>query len=401
MARPTEGILRRLAAGTAGIGRVRRPASPTAPAFDLTYVRRGPRGAVPVVVVPGGPGLASVLPYRGFRAQAARRGLDVVMVEHRGVGLSRTGLDGRVLPPSAMRISAVLDDIAAVLDHERIPSAYLVGSSYGSYLAAAFSARYPDRVTGMLLDSALQSTQDLALERRTIRALFWESDEPEAQAIRHLIAQGADERRLLGVVRAAYELGGTAVLCELLAHRLRHRRGAVWAALDAYAGRGEAIAHVPYVYEFDAVGTIAFRELHYGAPPDGLPLDPALTYQPLVDRFPAFAGEPFDLPALTAGFDGPMVLLAGDRDLRTPAAIAERTAAAARDAMLVTIANGHSALETHPLALLHATCRLIGGEQRRLPGEAAVLDGMPRRSLTARAPELLSAGLRLERLLRR
>ncbi len=42
---------------------LRRPGADGAPAFDLAYVRSGPRGATPVVVIPGGPGLASVLPY--------------------------------------------------------------------------------------------------------------------------------------------------------------------------------------------------------------------------------------------------------------------------------------------------------------------------------------------------
>ena len=51
---------------------LRRPASGAAPAFDLSYVRSGPRGATPVVIIPGGPGLASVLPYRGLRRRAAR-----------------------------------------------------------------------------------------------------------------------------------------------------------------------------------------------------------------------------------------------------------------------------------------------------------------------------------------
>ncbi|MDF2993630.1 MAG: hydrolase, partial [Microbacterium sp.] len=111
------------------VARVRRPATEETPAFDLTYVRSGPRGATPVLVIPGGPGLASVVPYRGLRRWAARGGLDLIMVEHRGVGRSRTGLDGRPLPPAAMRVTAVLDDLAAVLDAEAIDRAVIVGSS--------------------------------------------------------------------------------------------------------------------------------------------------------------------------------------------------------------------------------------------------------------------------------
>ena len=397
MARVVDGLLGAAAKRTRGLARVRRPATERAPAFDLTYVRAGPRGGTPVVIVPGGPGLAAVLPYRGMRRMAARRGLDVIMVEHRGVGLSRRDTAGQDLPPSGMWVDDVLDDIAAVLDRENVSTAYIVGSSYGSYLASGFGVRHPDRVAGMLLDSALQSTRDLALERARVRGLFWDGDDATTRVVRQLVESGADERTLLDVMRAAYELCGPALTLRMLRRRLRGRRDPVWTALDAYAGRGAAIPRIAHVYDFDLAGVIAFRELDYGAAPDGLPLDPALTYAPLADRFPPFAGEPFDLPAETPGFPWPMVLLCGDRDLRTPPAIAECVATTAQDAVLVTIENGHSALETHPVALLHAVERLVAGEQARLPGETTLMNRMPRRGLAARFPALLSAVSRLER----
>lgn len=396
MGRANDRLLRATAVRTHGLRRVRRPATATTPEFDLAYVRTGPTAGIPILLIPGGPGLASVLPYRGLRRRAARQGLDVIMVEHRGVGLSRTDTRGADLPFDAMRVTDVLDDLAAVLDREGVHSAHVVGSSYGSYLASGFGVRHPDRVAGMLLDSALQSTDHLDLERDLIRALFWNADTAEASAVRRLVASGDDERQLLGVVRAAYELGGMRMLRPLLRRRLQRRPDAVFTMLDAYAGRGESIADVAAVYEFGRVGAIAFRELHYGAAPDGLPLDPALVYQPLAARFPAFAGEPFDLPGATPGFAWPMVLLAGDRDLRTPTTIAHRVAATARAGVYVEIENGHSALESHPLALLHAIERLVTGEQHRLPGEAERMSRMPRRGLAARLPALLRTVQRLQ-----
>ncbi|MFT4135210.1 alpha/beta fold hydrolase [Microbacterium sp.] len=394
-------LVRTLAASTPGLRRVRRPATAASPAFDLAYARTGPRTATPTVVIPGGPGLASILPYRALRHRAAARGLDVIMVEHRGVGLSRADPAGRALPPSAMRVTDAIDDLAAVLDHEGVDAAFVSGSSYGSYVASGFGVRHPDRVAGMLLDSALQSAHDLPLERTRIRELFWDPDTVEAAAVRRLVEDGADQRRLLDVVRAAYEVGGPALLLPLLTRRLRGRRDAVWAVLETYASRSASILRVPGVYEFDVVGALAFRELNYGAPPDGGPLDPALTYAPIADRFPAFAGEPFDLPALTARFPWPMVLLVGERDLRTPPAIAERVASTAHDAVLTRIDNGHSALESHPLALMHTLGRLVAGEQRLLPAEGAAMDRMPHRGLVARFPDMLLAGVRLRRALRR
>lgn len=403
---------RLLAAPVKGVRRVRRPAQPTAPAFDLTYVRRGPRGAVPIVVIPGGPGLGSVLPYRRFRREAAARGLDVIMMEHRGVGLSRTDLEGRTLPLSAMRMVDVVDDIAAVLDQEGVPRAYIAGSSYGSYVAAAFGARHPERVAGMLLDSALQSASDRVAERAMIRELFVDGDARIAAAVHELLEEGSDPRLLLGVLRAAYELGGQELLEPLLRQRLEgaHRKGwdgraakahgPVWAALEAYVDRAESEAHVPGFYEFDLVGAIAFRELGFGPDPDGSALDPSLTYAPVADRFPHFAGEPFDLPSAAADFDWPTVLLTGTRDMRTPAAVARRVAATAPDTVLVAIENGHSALESHPLALLHALQRLTRGEQDRLPAESALMNALPRRGLVAGLPWLLHLGARWEAALR-
>lgn len=379
------------------VRRTRRPASAGAPAFDLAYVRSGPRGEAPVLVIPGGPGLASVLPYRGLRRWAARGGLDVVMVEHRGVGRSRYDLDGRPLPSDAMRIDAVLDDLVAVLDAEGIDRAVIVGSSYGSYLAMAFGARHPERVTSLLLDSALQSTRDVGLERARLREVFAGEDADLARGVRLLVTQGIDPRVVLDIVRAAYELGGT----DLVRPLLDRRQGAVWRLLESVASRDGGLPRVPGVYEFDLVGTIAFRELGYAGTPDGRPLDPATTYLPLAPLFPPFVGEPYDLVEAVRSFAFPVVVLSGDRDLRTPPAVAERVAATAPDATLVRIRNGHSALDTHPMALLNATRMLVRGRQARLPGAAAALDRLPRKGVSASLPGLLWRAARLDTLLRR
>lgn len=406
-ASPGSFVLERALAGVArrtrGVRSIRRPATDACPEFDLFYVRTGARRQGParpaVVVIPGGPGLGSILPYRLLRAVAAREGLDVIMVEHRGVGLSRRDTDGRDLPVSAMRIGAAVDDIAAVLDRERIRRAYIVGSSYGSYLASSFGAAHPGRVKGMLLDSALQSANELDLERSVIRKLLWDGPTETARSVRRLAETGIDQRILLDVCRGAYELGGHDLLLPLLRRRLGGRADPVWAAIEAYATRDAAIARIPCIYDFDLAGVIGFRELGYGdGLPDGRPLDPALTYAPLLDRFPAFSGEPFDLAEGIRGFDWPLVLLSGTRDLRTPPAIAERVAASAPDAVLVSIENGHSALDTHPVALVAAISALVEGRHRDLPRAAAWLGRLPRRGISARFPRLLAAGQRLEGL---
>ena len=296
-----------------------------------------------------------------------------------------------------MRIRAVVDDIAAVLGNEAVETALLVGSSYGSYLVSCFGAMYPERVGGMLLDSALQSASDIDLERQAVRSLFWDSDTEIAADVRRLYDDGADGRRLLDVARAAYELGGADLLGPLLRARVRRRGGGAWRIMEAYAARDESIVAVPGFYEFDLAGVIGFRELGYGGQSDGLPLDPALTYAPLASAFPSFEAEPVDLGRAVREFEWPLVLLSGNRDLRTPPAIARRVATAAPDAVLVHIENGHSALETHPEALLAAAGALSSGSHETLPGQAVALDRLPRRGLAAKSPQLLTMLVRTGR----
>lgn len=318
------------------------------------------------------------------------------MIEHRGVGHSRRDASGRPLPHSAMWVSDVVDDIVAVLDSENVRSAFIVGSSYGTYLASSFAATHPDRVSGMILDSALQSTSDLALERERIRELFWDADTEIARSVRQLAKSGRGGHHFLEVIRAAFELGGHDLLRPLLSARLAGRSSLAWRALELYAGRGESIARIPDVYEFEIAGAIGFRELDYGAAPDGHPLDPARTYARLAHRFPPFDREPFDLLEEMRSFAWPVVILIGSRDMRTPPTAARRVAERIPDATIVAIENGHSALDTHPAALLNAMRHLANGTPHRLAALAPRLDRLRRPGLAGLMPRALLAMTRWE-----
>ena len=51
-----------------GVRPVRRPVTPGGPdEFDLYYVRAGRKTKHPLVIIPGGPGAASIALYRGLR----------------------------------------------------------------------------------------------------------------------------------------------------------------------------------------------------------------------------------------------------------------------------------------------------------------------------------------------
>ncbi|GAB96219.1 pimeloyl-ACP methyl ester carboxylesterase [Kineosphaera limosa] len=402
------GLLRGAARRVPGLRRIRRRATADHPAFDLTYVRTGELGSgageanagalPPIVVIPGGPGIAATLPYLGLRGRAAAKGIELIMVEHRGVGLSRRDLRGRDLPPAAMRVEAAVDDIAAVLDAEGVTRAFVYGASYGSYLAAGLGVRRPGLVAGMVLDSPMVSATDHEVERELMRSLFWTGDDPATAAltdqVHRLAAAGVEATELLVVVRAAYELGGPHLLGRLLTARLAGRGAAAWAILRRYADR-EGVASHPRacLYEFDLVGTLAFRELHYAPTPDGRPFDTALTYAAPAQRYAGFVGEPFDLPRDFGAFDWPTVVLSGRRDLRTPPSQARLAASLLPSATLVDLDNGHSALESHPLAALHVMERLRAGRHRALLDDAALLSDLSRQPLSARLPDLVHLAL--------
>ena len=222
-----------------GVRAVRRPIRPGGDQeFDLFYVRTGRKSAHPLVIIPGGPGAASIALYRGFRRRAAVEGLDVIMVEHRGVGMSRHDDGGADLPPEALTIDQVVDDVAAVLDDAQVDKAVIYGTSYGTYVAAGVGVRHPDRVHGMILDSPVLSAHDIDAVRDATRRLLWDGDTPEtadlAPKVRRLVDQDMLSPEATQLAAAVYGFAGPAVLRRQLDLLLAGRRG-LWSALGVGA----------------------------------------------------------------------------------------------------------------------------------------------------------------------
>ncbi len=384
--------------------RCRRPVQPgDEGTFELTYVRTGGADGPPVLVVPGGPGLGSILPYVALRHEATRRGLDLLMVEHRGVGFSRTTDEGHDLPPEALTLDRVVEDLVAVLDDAGVDRVVLYGSSYGSYVVQLLGVRHPDRVAGMVLDSPMVRAGDHDRVRRHARALLWDGERAEtataAALLRDAVDRGAvDAADLSAVVQPVFEFAGPDVLSQLLALRLAGRGDRLWQRI-ADLGERELTKPTPYVMEFDLVGRIAFRELGYAPEPDGLPLDANLAFLGVADRFPAFEAEPADLPACHAELRWPVAVLSGERDLRTPRPVAEELVAAAPDAVLVPLATtGHSALDTHRVVALHAMHAVQVGGHQRLPTLAERLSALPRRGSSRLVGTAIAAAVRARSL---
>ncbi|MGN6336468.1 alpha/beta hydrolase [Mycobacterium sp.] len=363
-----------------GVRPIRRPISPhSAEEFDLYYVRAGRKSAHPLVIIPGGPGVASVQMYRGLRRRAAAAGLDVIMIEHRGVGMSRHDDSGADLPPQSMTVNQVVDDVAAVLDDAHAESAVIYGASYGTYIAAGVGVRHPGRVRGMVLDSPLLSRHDIVIVRRAIRRLLLKGDSPETASVapkmRKLVDAGIMDAAATQVVATIYGYGG-ADLLERQLDLLLDGRKLLWWVLSRFTTLG----NLPFRYEEDLVSRIAFRELDYAAEPDGLPLDPAVAESKTRTQRVTFEDEPYDLPAEMPNFDWPTAVVSGGRDLITPPAVAQRVASLLPNAVLLSLPNmAHSALDfREPVALATADA-VRRSDLKGLAAQAPALDALPPR----------------------
>ncbi|HUL98736.1 MAG TPA: alpha/beta fold hydrolase [Mycobacterium sp.] len=363
-----------------GVRSVRRPVPGDDESFDLYYVRAGRKATHPLVVIPGGPGAASIALYRGFRRRAAAAGLDVIMVEHRGVGMSRHDDAGADLPPHALTIEQVVDDIVAVLDDAHVDKAILYGASYGTYIAAGVGVRHPQRVAGMILDSPVLSAADVDVVRTEIRRVLWDGTDSEtadlAPKVRRLVDNGVLTPAAGQLAAAVYGFGGPALLNRQLDLLLKGRHG-LWTLLDRLARRLIA-RKAPYRNEPDLVGRIGFRELNYGDVPDGKPLDPAAAYRDFASDPASFEVEPYDLVADMPRFAWPTVVVSGGRDLTTPPAIADRIASLIPEAVLVRLPTaGHSLLDSREQAALEIAKAFSDRRIDTLAAEAAALDRLP------------------------
>jgi proline iminopeptidase len=366
-----------------GVRPLRRPVTPDSDEqFDLYYVRSGRKTAHPLVIIPGGPGAASIALYRGLRRRAAAKGLDVLMIEHRGVGMSRHDDAGANLPPQSLTINQVVDDVAAVLDDAQVDKAVLYGTSYGTYIAAGVGVRHPKRVHRMILDSPVLSNRDFEVVREANRRLLLKGEDPEtadiARKVRRLVDDGVLTPSAGQLVAVVYGFGGVPLL-ERQLDLLLGGRTFLWRALDQ-GGRALFARKAPYRNEADLVGQIGFRELNYAGVPDGLPLDPAVALGESFKDAPAFEAEPYDLVDEMPRFTWPTVVLSGGRDLVTPPAIAERIASLIPDAVLVRLATAaHSIIDTRERAAMEVIKAVNAGDHHRLPAQAATLDRLPGR----------------------
>jgi pimeloyl-ACP methyl ester carboxylesterase len=173
-----------------------------------------------------------------------------------------------------------------------------------------------------------------------------------------------------------YGLGGPALLDRQL-DLLLNDHDWVWGAVGL--GTRQLVERkTPYYNEPDLVGRIGYRELNYGAVPDGRPLDPAVALREMATGDVDFVAEPYDLISAMPGFSWPTAVISGGRDLTTPRAVACRIAELIPDSVLIDMpTTGHSIIDTKESSALEIVKAMYAGKMAELPGRSAELDAAP------------------------
>ncbi|MDN6399490.1 MAG: alpha/beta hydrolase [Brachybacterium sp.] len=383
-----------------------RSASPRPPAGRHSPVRP-PSGIappqVPVLILPDGPSRASVLPYDVLRRSLAGRGLDVLMMEHRGVGLSRLDSTGRDLPAHVMTLREVIGDLLAVLDHARVEQVAVVGSGYGAYLAQMLAILHPQRVHSLVLDSPQTSAGDEAIGQQALRERYWDGTEPAtattARTLRRLAQEGTiDAQRAGPVVLAVHEHGGPQAVRELVDLLAVGRGSLTWTSVRQVLNQ-VWLQSTPYVVEQDLTARIAHTELGAGHHADGGPLDPLLHEAEQARAVPPFRGEQLDLHELAPAITAPTLVITGTQDLVSPPQIARDLAGRIPSARLLEVPGArHSILDTRSRILQVAARWSACGTAHQLPERAAELAALPVSATDLALSRGLQIALAAERL---
>jgi proline iminopeptidase len=128
------------------------------------YYRIGgtaPAGTPPVVFLHGGPGQGSAH-FDALAGPFMERELRMVYFDQRGSGLSERPASGDYA------LSTLVEDIEALRRALGVPKLALIGHSFGSVLALEYAAKYPDKVSHLIVVSGLWDTHlqcRLRLER--------------------------------------------------------------------------------------------------------------------------------------------------------------------------------------------------------------------------------------------
>jgi proline iminopeptidase len=182
------------------------------------YARDIGRGSA-FIVLHGGPDFDSayLLPDLDRLADTYR----LIYYDQRGRGKSAAGVR-----PEDVSLASDVDDINVVMQHFQLPSASLLGHSWGTVLALEYALRYPARVTRLvLMNPAPASASDVTVlrtsylaqlgadldrQREILNGAPYKSGDPEAVSARYRIhfkfalARPADYEKLVTAMHAEF-----------------------------------------------------------------------------------------------------------------------------------------------------------------------------------------------------
>ena len=111
----------------------------------------------PLVLVSGGPGSTHHLfhPYFSMAAKYAK----VIYYDQRGVGQSDQDATGKTYS-----VRQAVEDLDALRKALKIEKWFVLGHSYGGFLAQCYALEHPDRVLGLILVTSSPGTPSIALD---------------------------------------------------------------------------------------------------------------------------------------------------------------------------------------------------------------------------------------------
>ena len=162
----------------------------------LSYRVAGRKDGVPVVYLHGGPGQGSQS-FAAFAGPKLERSLRMVYLDQRGSGRSERPWN------NAYSLDLLVQDLEQLRRALRAPRIALIGHSVGTIIAMEYGARYPGRVTRMVLAAAgpdLPATFNIQCDRLALL-------DPEAHR-RALAAAKPGSRRKCDVYSGAFQGSG-------------------------------------------------------------------------------------------------------------------------------------------------------------------------------------------------